>query len=327
MSCCSKILSVAYDLPEKVMTNKDFEKMVETNDEWITKRTGIKKRHFTGKNETSSTMGTSAARKALEKAGMVPDDLDMIIVNTVTGDYRYPSTSTLVQKHLGMSKHVPCFDLQAACTGFVYGISVADAFIKTGYYKNILVIGVENLSKFTDMQDRNTCVLFGDGAGAVVMSKSKTPGIMSHDINAAGDFGSLILFPAGGSAEPTSEETVRKRLHYTQMEGRETYKHAVSKMTETAKTSLERAGLSVEDVTWLIPHQANIRIIQTVTKRLKINKDRVFVNVDKVGNTSAASTAIALAQMEEENLLKKGDIIVLSAFGSGLTWGSLVLNW
>jgi len=301
--------------------------MVDTNDEWIKTRTGISERRFTTEGETVSTMSIEASKKAIERAGITPNDIDMIIVGTVTGDMRYPSTATLIHKGLGINKSIPAFDIAAACSGFVYGLTIADSFIKAQTAKTILVIGSENLSKFTDMQDRNTCVLFGDGAGAAIVQESTEPGILSYHIAADGNFSHLIELPAGGSKMPTTEDTVKNRLHFTRMEGRETYKQACQDMTDTAFASLEIAGLGVEDVTWLVPHQANIRIIQTVTKRLKIDPNKVYTNVDHVGNTSAGSIPIGLSEMFEKGLLKKGDIVVLSALGSGLTWGSVVFKF
>jgi len=323
----SKITGIGHYLPSKVMTNADFEKMVDTNDEWIKTRTGISERRFTTEGETVSTMSIEASKKAIERAGITPNDIDMIIVGTVTGDMRYPSTATLIHKGLGINKSIPAFDIAAACSGFVYGLTIADSFIKAQTAKTILVIGSENLSKFTDMQDRNTCVLFGDGAGAAIVQESTEPGILSYHIAADGNFSHLIELPAGGSKMPTTEDTVKNRLHFTRMEGRETYKQACQDMTDTAFASLEIAGLGVEDVTWLVPHQANIRIIQTVTKRLKIDPNKVYTNVDHVGNTSAGSIPIGLSEMFEKGLLKKGDIVVLSALGSGLTWGSVVFKF
>ena len=323
----SKIIGLGHYLPSKVMTNADFEKIVDTNDEWIKTRTGISERRFTTEGETVSTMSVEASKKAIERAGITPNDIDMIIVGTVTGDMRFPSTATLIHKALKIDHPIPAFDIAAACGGFVYGLTIADSIIKTQSAKTILVIGSENLSKFIDMQDRNTCVLMGDGAGAIVVQASKEPGILASDISADGNYSHLIELPAGGSKMPTSEETVKNRMHYLKMEGRETYKQACQDMTDTARISLEKAGLGIEDVSWLVPHQANIRIIQTVTKRLKIDPNKVYTNVDHVGNTSAGSIPIALSEMFEKELLKKGDIVVLSALGSGLTWGSVVFKF
>ncbi len=309
------------------MTNHDFEKMVDTTDEWIRTRSGIETRHFTEEGETASTMATEAAKRALEMSGIDKQSIDCIIVATVTADMHYPSTATLVHRALGIEHPVASFDVGAACAGFVYGLTIANAFIKSESYKNILVIGTENLSKFTDMQDRNTCVLFGDGAGAAVVQASAEPGILSHYLAADGQFSHIIEQPAGGSRMPATEETVKNRLHYTHMEGQETYRQAVKDMGDAALEAMNRAGVTADQVRWFIPHQANIRIIETVTKRLKLDENKVFKNLQRVGNTSAASIPIALSEMQQEKLLNRGDIIVLTALGSGLTWGALVLKY
>ncbi len=323
----SRLLGFGHYLPTKVMTNFDFEKMVDTNDEWIRTRTGISERHFTAEGETASTMAIEAAKKALDRCGVDKDAIDLIIVGTVTGDTRYPSTSSLIQKGLGISKPIPCFDLQAACSGFVFGLTVADAMIKTGSYKTVLVIGSENLSKFTDMTDRNTCVLFGDGAGAAIVQASEEAGILSHYLATDGSFGHLIEFPAGGSKMPATEETVKNRLHYTRMEGQEVYRQAVKDMADAAIAALSKANLTLDQVDWIIPHQANIRIIESVAKRLKADENKVFINLPTTGNTSAASIPIALSEMQDKGLLKKGQIVVITALGSGLTWGSIVFKY
>lgn len=324
MTTYSAIKGYGHYLPKRVLDNHYFEKMVDTNDEWIRSRTGIVTRHFTSEGETSSTMAVEAAKVAIKNADISVEDIDLILVGTVTGDTRYPSTAALVHKALKISKPVPSMDLQAACAGFVYALSMADSFIKAGVYTNILVVGVENLSKFTDMEDRNTCVLFGDGAGAVVVSASDEPGILGFHLAADGNYSHLIEFPADGSKTPTSEDTIKQRLHYTTMEGQETYKQAVKDMTSAAQTVLGKLDMTVDDVTWLVPHQANIRIIKSVATRLKIAIEKVYINVDRIGNTSAASVPIALAELDEQKKIKKGDIVVLSALGSGLTWGALV---
>ncbi|HNT27954.1 MAG TPA: beta-ketoacyl-ACP synthase III [bacterium] len=323
MTTFSRILGFGHYLPAKVMTNADFEKMVETSDEWIRTRTGIRERHFTEDGETASTMAAEAARRVIEKSGIDKNDIDAILVATVTADMHYPSTAALVQRTLGLTRHIPAFDIGAACAGFVFGITTADSFIKSGLYRTILVIGTENLSKFTDMQDRNTCVLFGDGAGATILQASDAPGILAAHLATDGNFSHLIEFPAGGSRIPATHETVEKRLHYTRMEGQEVYKQAVKDMSEAALESMKIAGLSLDQVSWIIPHQANTRIIETVGKRLNFPMEKVYQNIDHVGNTSAASIPIALSEMEEKGLLKHGQNIVLTALGSGLTYGSV----
>ncbi len=327
MTIFSRILGFGHYLPAKVMTNTDFEKIVETSDEWITTRTGIKERHFTGDGESASTMAAAAARQALERSGVDKESLDAIIVATVTADMHYPSTASLVERALGIVRHIPSFDIGAACAGFVFGITIADALIKTGAYRTILLVGSENLSKFTDMQDRNTCVLFGDGAGAAVLQAASEPGILASHLGTEGAFSHLIELPAGGSRMPATHETVEKRLHYTRMEGQEVYKQAVKDMSEAALAAMRIAGLSVDDVSWFVPHQANTRIIETVGKRLNVPMGKVFQNIAHVGNTSAASIPIALSEMEEQGLLRRGQNVVLTALGSGLTYGSVAFRY
>ena len=327
MASHSKIIGFGHYLPSRVLTNFDFEKSVDTSDEWIKTRTGIEKRHFTEDGETTSSMAIEASKKAIERAGIHRDDINLIIAGTVTGDFRYPSTATLIQKGLGLQRPVPSFDVAAACSGFVYGLTIADAMIKSGAYKTVLVIGAENLSKFTDQKDRNTCVLFGDGAGAAIVQASEEEGIMGHHIAADGNYSHLICFPADGSKQPTTEDTVKKRLHYTKMEGQETFRHAVQIMSSASDKVLKTLGLTFDDISWIVPHQANIRIVDAVAKRLKVQKEKVFTNLDHVGNTSAASIPISLSEMQDRNLLKRGDIVVLCALGSGLAYGSIVFRW
>jgi len=327
MAIYTRILGFGHYLPAKVMTNADFEKMVETSDEWIRTRTGIRERHFTGEGESASTMATEAAKRVLEKTGVSKEDIDAIIVATVTADMHYPSTAALVQRGLGIARHIPSFDIGAACAGFVFGLTIADAFIKSGMARTLLLIGTENLSKFTDMQDRNTCVLFGDGAGAAIVQASDRPGLLAGHLGTDGFFSHLIELPAGGSRMPASHETVEKRLHYTRMEGQEVYKQAVKDMSEAALEAMKIAGLTVDQVSWFIPHQANTRIIETVGKRLNVPMEKVFQNIGHVGNTSAASIPIALSEMEEKGLLKRDQYVVLTALGSGLTYGSVAFRY
>lgn len=321
------IIGTGSSLPDKVVTNNDMEKMVDTNDEWIRTRTGICERRISDENTATSDLSTAAALKALESAGLKPEDIDLIIVATVTPDMAFPSTACIVQKNLG-AYNASAFDIEAACSGFVYGLAIAESFVKTGYYRHVLVIGAETLSKITDFTDRNTCVLFGDGAGAVVVSEvPENYGILSTYIGADGRGGDLLKMPAGGSRLPASEETVRNRLHYIKMDGSEVFKFAVRIMEEAAEKALEKCGMNKEDIDYLIPHQANIRIIDAAVRRLKISNDKVYVNVDKYGNMSAASVAIALDEANRDGFLKDGDIVVLVGFGGGLTWGSAVLRW
>ena len=313
-------------VPKKVLTNEELEKMVDTSDEWITTRTGIKKRRIAKPGTPASTLAANAAKKAIESAKLKPEDIDLIIVATITGDMPFPSTACFVQSKIG-AKNAACFDLAAACSGFIYGLVTAKNFISSGMYKNALVIGVEVLSSATDYTDRNTCVLFGDGAGACVLEPVKTGGILSHYLGADGDLANLLYLPGGGSRYPTSKDTVKDRLHYIKMSGSEVFKSAVRLMTDAATRAVCDAGLGCKDIALLIPHQANIRIINSVRKRIGLPEEKVYLNVAKYGNVSAASTIIALCDAVKEKRIKKNDIVVLVAFGGGFTWGSLVMKW
>ena len=313
-------------VPKKVLTNEELEKMVDTSDEWITTRTGIKKRRIAKPGTPASTLAANAAKKAIELAKLKPEDIDLIIVATITGDMPFPSTACFVQSKIG-AKNAACFDLAAACSGFIYGLVTAKNFISSGMYKNALVIGVEVLSSVTDYTDRNTCVLFGDGAGACVLEPVKTGGILSHYLGADGDLANLLYLPGGGSRYPTSKDTVKDRLHYIKMSGSEVFKSAVRLMTDAATHAVCDAGLGCKDIALLIPHQANIRIINSVRKRIGLPEEKVYLNVEKYGNVSAASTIIALCEAVKEKRIKKNDVVVLVAFGGGFTWGSLVMKW
>lgn len=320
------IIGVGECLPQKVLTNADLEKMVDTSDEWITTRTGIKERRLADANEAASDLATKAAKEAIADAKLKAQDLDLIIVTTITGDMPFPSTACFVQDALG-AKNAACFDLQAACAGFVYGLVVAQQFIAAGTYKNVLVIGVEVLSRITDWKDRNTCVLFGDGAGAAVLSKVKSGGILSTYLGSDGSLHGLLFEPAGGSRNPATNETVDKRMHYIKMQGNELFKIAVRTMTEAAQEALKRAGKSFSDVDLIIPHQANARIIMAVANKLGLTEDKIYLNIEKYGNISSASTATALCEAVKEKRVKKGDIVLLDAFGAGLVWGACVIEW
>jgi 3-oxoacyl-[acyl-carrier-protein] synthase-3 len=320
------IIGVGKYLPSKILTNADLEKMVDTSDEWITTRTGIKQRRLVSKGEASSDLAKRAAKEALGRAGLKPTDLDAIIIATITPDMGFPSTACLVQQKLGASKAC-CFDISAACAGFLYGIGIAQSFIACGIYKNILVAGTEVLSSITDWQDRNTCVLFGDGAGAAVLTQAKIGGILSVYLGSDGSMGNLLMLPAGGSRHPATQETVKGRLHYIKMRGNELFKLAVKTMTEAAQKALAKAGLKCADIDCLIPHQANIRILSAAAKRLGLRKDKIYLNIHRYGNMSSASTAVALCEAVEEGRVKKGDIVLLDAFGAGLVWGACVIKW
>ncbi len=320
------ILGVGKYLPKKVLTNADLEKMVDTSDEWITTRTGIKERHIAAPEEATSDLATNAAKEALDAAGLVPLDLDLIIVATITPDMQFPSTATFVQANLG-AKNAFCFDISAACAGFIYAIAVAQQFIARGAYKYALVIGAETLSRITDWKDRSTCVLFGDGSGAAVIGESKAAGILSAYLGTDGTQINLLKMPGGGSRHPASVETLKERLHFVKMEGSELFKVAVTSMAEAAQKALKDAGLKCADVNWIIPHQANIRIINAVAKRLGFVNAQVYLNIERYGNMSSASTAVALCEAVEEGKIKKGDIVLLDAFGAGLVWGAVIIKW
>lgn len=321
------ILGTGAYLPEKVMTNADLEKLVETNDEWIVSRTGIRERRIAAEHEASSDLAVKAAEKALKKAGISAEQIDLIIVATVTPDMSFPATACLVQDRLGASK-AATFDLSAACTGFLYGIVTASQFITTGAYNYALVIGVDCLSRITDWTDRNTCVLFGDGAGAAVLGPVEEGyGFLSFELGGDGSGGDLLKIPAGGSRCPASEATVIERLHTISMAGREVFKFAVRVIGNSTEEALKKAGLTKEDIDFLIPHQANIRIIESAVKRFGLTEDKVVVNLDRYGNMSSASIPVALDEAVDQGNIKKGDTLVLCGFGGGLTWGSAVLKW
>lgn len=322
----AKIVGLGKYVPPKVLTNKDLEKMVDTSDEWITTRTGIKERHIVEAGMATSHLAYEASKVALKRAGIKAKELDLIIVATITPDNFFPSTACYLQNYLG-AKNTAALDISAACSGFVYGIAIAWQFIKGGLYKNILVVGAEVLSCVTDWQDRSTCILFGDGAGAAVLTPTSKKGIMDVFLGSDGSRQDLLILPGGGSRMPASIDTVKKKQHYIRMRGNKLFKIAVKIMVEAAQKVLDRTGLTIDDIDWFIPHQANNRIIQAVAKRLNISPDSVFINIHKYGNVSAASTAIALCELWEEGNLKNKDIVMLDVFGGGLTWGSCVMQW
>lgn len=320
-------LGTGYYLPEKVLTNADLEKIVETSDEWITERTGIKERRLVEDDVPMSTLAQKAAERALENAGVKAEELDLIIVATLTSDRIIPSTACMLQTRLGAT-HAAAFDLSAACSGFVYAAMTASQFIKTGVYKKALVVGAETLSKYINWEDRNTCVLFGDGAGAAVLGQVEDGyGILSFDLGSDGSGGDAIQIPSSGSLMPVSKESIDKRLNLIHMDGRETFKFAVKAMGRTVETSLKKIDMPKEQIDWLVPHQANIRIIQSAAKRLSMPMEKVVVNIHKYGNMSAACIPIALAEAAAEKRFKKGDIVALSGFGAGLTWASCIMRW
>lgn len=320
------ITAVGTYLPEKILSNLDLEKLVDTSDEWIVSRTGMRERHIARDDEFTSDMGSNAARVALERAGMRADEIDVIIVATLSPDYAFPSTACLIQSTLG-AKNAAAFDIQAACTGMVYAMAVAKSFIESGMYKNILIVASEKLSSITDYQDRNTCILFGDGAAACII-QGEGPGLEIGKISlgADGDQSSLLLLPAGGCRNPATKESVEKRLHYLKMDGKEIFRHAVRRMESAAIECIHQSGLKETDITYLVPHQANVRIIDAIAKRCKIDDERVIKVVELYGNTSASSIGLALEKLVVENRIKDKDHLLLVAFGAGLTWGSLILT-
>jgi len=320
------IVGLGEYLPKRILTNADLEKIVDTSDEWITTRTGIKERRIVAEGEATSDMALMAAREALEQAKLKALELDLIIVATITPDMPFPSTASILQNALG-AKHAVAFDVSAACAGFVYALSVAQQFIANGTYRNALVIGAETLSAVTDWQDRNTCVLFGDGAGGAVLAEVHSGGILSTYLGCDGSKTGLLNQPAGGSRKPATAKTLEAREHYVKMQGNELFKIAVKTMTEAAETVLKQAGLTFKDVDLIIPHQANARIILAVGKKLGIDEDKIFLNIEKHGNISSASTVTALVEAVRSGRVKKGDIILLDAFGAGLVWGACIIKW
>ena len=322
-----KISGTGSYVPPKVLTNADLEKMVQTTDEWITTRTGIKERHIADENTATSDLAYEAAKIALEEAKLSPDDIDAIIVATITPDMLFPSTACFVQRRLNAKKSA-AFDILAACSGFIYGLSIAKAYIESGFYKNVLVIGAETLSKITDWQDRNTCILFGDGAGALVLSRSENEknSILSIYLGADGNYDYLLNLPGGGSRNPQSQKVIDERLNFMKMEGKEVFKVAVTKMAESAEKALELAGKTRNDLALVIPHQANRRIIEAIAKRLEFPLDKVFINLHKYGNVSAATTIIGLDEARKTGKVKEGDLVELVAFGGGFTWAAAVIQ-
>ncbi|MDR2426594.1 MAG: ketoacyl-ACP synthase III [Endomicrobium sp.] len=321
-----KISGTGSYFPKKVLTNSDIEKMVETSDEWITTRTGIKERRIAEASEATSVLAYYASLEALKAAGMDAGEIDLILVATITPDMFFPSTACMLQAKLAI-KNVPAFDLLAACSGFIYGLSVAKGYIESGAYKNILLVGSETLSKITDWTDRNTCVLFGDGSGAMILSASEeNDDILSFYLGADGSYADLLFLPGGGSIHPATIDTVNKKLHTMKMLGKEVFKVAVPKMVLAAQKALELADKRPDDIKLFIPHQANMRIIEAVAKKLNVSMERVFVNIHKTGNISSATTITALDEAIKMGKLAKGDLVELVAFGGGFTWGSAIIR-
>ena len=314
--------------PERVLTNAELERVVDTSDEWIVSRTGIRERRIAAAHETTATLSAIAAKRAIAVAGLEPDDIDIILVATLTPDYWMPSTGALVKEAIGNTR-AAAMDVMAACSGFVYAYSVADSYIRSGMFRNALVIGAETLSRFLDYSDRATCILFGDGAGAVVLSASDEEGggLQGLEMTTDPDGAYMIWLPSGGSRSPASGQTLARGEHYVRMEGKETYRYATKTMATTALKAIERAGWQPDEIDLFIPHQANVRIIESVAKGLGLPMEKMFVNLDRYGNTSAASVPIALAEAVDSGRIKIGDKVVLVAFGAGLTSGGIAMEW
>ncbi len=323
---CS-IVGVGSYVPSKILTNHDLEKMVETSDEWITTRTGIKERRIAAETEYTSTMAARAAERAMKMAGVTGADIDLVIVATITPDMPFPATACLVQEKIG-AKRAAAFDLEAACSGFIYGLEIGQQFIMSRTYNTVLVIGAEKLSSIVDWKDRNTCVLFGDGAGAAVLqNRANSHGLLTAVMGADGEKADLLFMPGGGSRCPATKSSVDARMHYLQMDGKQAFKNAVQAMESAANEVMQRCEVDITKIKCIIPHQANQRIIDAVGERLAAKKDQLFVNLDKYGNTSAASVAIALDEAVSSGKISRGDLILLVVFGAGLTWGAALIEW
>jgi 3-oxoacyl-[acyl-carrier-protein] synthase-3 len=323
---CS-VVSVGSYVPAKVLTNADLEKMVDTTDEWIVSRTGIKERRVAAESEFTSDLASQAALRAMEKGNIKPEEIDLIIVATITPDMPFPSTACLVQQKIG-ARRAAAFDIEAACSGFIFAMEIGQQFIMSRTYETVLVIGAEKLSSIIDWKDRNTCVLFGDGAGAAILQhRPNAHGLLTACMGSDGQKAELLSMPGGGSRCPATPDSVAKGLHYLRMDGKETFKNAVNAMLTAAQEALRRCELDISQIKCVIPHQANRRIIDAVGERLGVKPEQVFVNLDRYGNTSAASVAIALDEAVSQGHIHRGDLILLVVFGAGLTWGAAVIEW
>jgi len=323
----TKIIATGSYVPERVLSNFDLEKMVDTSDEWIRSRTGIAERHISSESEASSDLGAAAAQEALKRAGLKPEEIDLILVATITPDMFFPSTACFIQDKIG-AEHAAAFDIAAACSGFIFGLSIADSYLRSGAFKHILLIGAETLTKVTDWKDRNTCVLFGDGAGAVVLRREEgEAGLLSTHLFSDGSLSALLNLPGGGSRNPTSERSLRQGLHFIKMNGNETFKVAVRSLEQACREALSHNGLDSSQIDLFIPHQANYRIIQAVASRLGFPLERVCLTLERHGNTSAASIPLALDEAVMSGRVKAKDLLLLSSFGGGMTWASAVIRW
>ncbi len=321
----AKIIGTGSSVPETVLSNSDLEKMVDTSDEWITSRTGIKERRIADEDTAASDVAYGAAEKALQAAGVSPQQLDVIIVGTITPDFLFPSTGCVLQSLLG-AKNAYAFDLMAGCSGFLYTLHVAEGIIKSGGAEKILAIGVDTLSKVTDFEDRSTCILFGDGAGAAVLTASDEPGILSSILSSDGNDWDLLYVPAGGSRTPIDEEVLKSREQYIKMKGNDVFKVAVKSIESATINAIKEADLEPEDIDLFVPHQANQRILEAVRKRLNFPEEKVFVNLDRYGNTSGASVPLALDEAIRQGRVKEGNLVLFAAFGAGFTWGASVVR-
>ena len=321
------IKGIGYYAPENVFTNFDFEKIIDTSDEWIRTRTGITERRFATKEQATSDLACEASLKAIESAKIKKEDIDLIILATVTPDYLAQGAACIVQHKLGLS-NIPCFDLNAACTGFIYGLEVGYSMVKSGLYKNVLVIGAETLSRIIDMQNRNTCVLFGDGAAAAVVGEVEEGyGFLGFSIGAEGEDDMILKIPAGGSKKPNDDETIKNRENFVVMKGQDVFKFAVNILPKVTLDALEKAKLDVSELSMVFPHQANSRIIESAAKRMKFPIEKFYMNLSRYGKTSSASVGLALGEAVEKGLVKKGDNVALTGFGGGLTYGSAIIKW
>lgn len=321
------IVGTGFYVPEKIMTNYDLEKIVDTTDEWIRTRTGIKERRIANVDEATSDLAAKAGAKALKNANICPEEIDLLILATHFPDHYFPSTACITQNKLGL-KNAVCFDLSAACTGAIYSLFVAESMLKNSNYNTAMIIGTEIFSRTVDWEDRNTCVLFGDGAGAIIIKKDQIgKNIISFDFGSDGSGADLLKIPAGGSMLPTSNKTIRERQHFIKMEGKKVYRFAKKMMVNSVIKALDKVDLTRKDIDLLVPHQANIRILKAVAKKLHLPLEKIMINLEKYGNTSAASIPIALDEAISQGKIQKGDIVVLTAFGAGLTWGSIVIRW
>ena len=323
----AKITATAHNTPEKIMTNHDLEKLVDTSDEWIRSRTGITQRHVVGENEASSDISTRIAETLMEKRGISADEIDVIIVGTVTPDYFTPSTAALIQKNIGAT-NAWGFDLSAACSGYIYGLETGATFIRSGQYNKVMVIGVDTMTSILDYKDRDTCVIFGDGGGGVILEPTHNDtGILDSILHMDGNGGEYLIIPGGGSRIPATVESVKSRQHFIKQDGKTVYKFAVRGMADVSEEILSRNNLSGEDIALFIPHQANKRIIDAAAERCGISSEKVLINIDRYGNTTAGTIPIAMNEAVENNQIKDGDYILLASFGAGFTWGSILIKW